>query len=110
MEHKHPIEPKYHFDELPEISPEALYAVAAADKFNEVFRWQVGKQRGHPENDRKAALARVYVLGVILGRWTQAEAAKMAGVEIRSIEKAKRSFCMVFEVEKVGGNVVREGK
>ena len=108
MEHKHPIDPKYHFDEIPEPAQESLYAAAAADKLNDIFRWQVGRQRGNPENKRKAALARVYVLGVILGRWTQEEAAQLAGVELRSIEKAKKSFCEVFEVEKIGGNAVKE--
>ena len=108
MEHKHPIDPKYHFDELPEVSQEALYAAAAAEKLNEIFRWQVGKDRGPRENNRKAALARVYVLGVILGRWSTVEAASMAGVGLRSIEKAKASFCEVFEVQKGRGSAVKE--
>jgi hypothetical protein len=100
-------ESQYHFDELPEPTQEALYAAAAADKLNEVFSWLIGRGARNKFNARKARVARVYVLGVIIGRWTQAEAAKEAGVHISGIEKHKAEFCALFGVEKVQSNPVK---
>lgn len=111
MEYKDAIdaESQYHFDELSEPTQEALYAAAAAEKLNEIFAWQIGKKRGgHAEFNRRAKLARVHVLGVIIGRYTKEEAAKEAGVSISAIERAKVSFCEVFGVQKLRSTVVRE--
>ena len=111
MEYKHRVVPEYHFDEIPEPTQEALYAAAAADKLNDIFAWLVGRDSpkgGRLDGKRKGTVARVHVLGVILGRWTQEEAARRAGVNVKSIEKMKRNFCDVFGVEKRRGEVVKE--
>lgn len=110
MDYKHAAINQYHFDELPEPTQEALYAAAAAEKLNEIMLWQMGdpKQRGNPDKRRRGIAARVYTMGVVLGRLTQAEAAELAGVDVRAVQRAQASFCSVFGVEKKRGQVVRE--
>lgn len=111
MEYKHKAIDQYHFDELPEPTQEALYAAAAADKLNDIFAWLVGRDSprgGRLDEKRKGACARVHVLGVILGRWTQEEAARRAGVNVRKIKAHQKAFCEVFSVEKKRNRPVGE--
>ena len=99
---------QYHFDELPEPTQEALYAAAAAEKLNEILAWMWGHGHSSLHQKRKARLARLEVIAVIMGRQTQEQAAEQAGVSVRVIERHKADFCKEFGVEKKYSEPVRE--
>ena len=111
MNYQHHHLEKCHFDDFAEPSQEALYAAAAAEKLNDVFAWLLGKQGARSKNwNRKSTIARVYTLGVVLGRFTLQSAANEAGVNISAIKRHKADFMEAFGVEQKPGGAIQPKK